>query len=362
MRFKSGYRPASCSNRRWNTCAAATATTSAQSRHQGRDNPLPIVLVGTGLAWLILSSTQSSRRGYYDDDLLEEYPDDDYDTGDSAKYQGLASSATLAAARTTQRRQKLRGAGQGLRRGGAATRAAGPGPRDRALRGRDGTVLGCRAAGKRRSMDFRGTLGGGAGARAGVAPGRRRPGGAGRDRRVPAPRRARRRPVRPPRPERLRPHARGAAAGGRGHRTGGGRRDRRALPKTETEDEWLGDTRDQLKERARRMTREQLERARAAARAAYEAAIEEADRQGWSAEGAMSAADAAAEGGARGGGRDRRRTAEAERHGGEEAGSSAPSQVAEPAGRSTGGPRRRRSGTVSARPAAGSPRAPEAPR
>ena len=53
-----------------------------------RDNPLPIVLVGTGLAWLILSSTQSSRRGYYDHDLLEEYPDDDYDTGDSAEYQG----------------------------------------------------------------------------------------------------------------------------------------------------------------------------------------------------------------------------------------------------------------------------------
>ena len=50
-----------------------------------RDNPLPIVLVGTGLAWLILSSSRSSRRGYYDDDLLEEYPDDDYDTGDSAE-------------------------------------------------------------------------------------------------------------------------------------------------------------------------------------------------------------------------------------------------------------------------------------
>jgi hypothetical protein len=68
-----------------------------------------------------------------------------------------------------------------------------------------------------------------------------------------------------------------------------------ALPRTETEDEWLGETRDQLKDRAERLTREQIDRARAAGRAAYDAAIEEADRQGWSAEGAMSAVDAAAE-------------------------------------------------------------------
>ena len=304
-----------------------------------RDNPLPIVLVGTGLAWLMLSSTRSRRRGYYDDDLLEEYPEDDYDTGDSAEYRGRASSATLPAARIPQRRQKLRRAGQGLRRGGAAARAAGPGRRDRALRGRDGTVLGSRAAGKRLAMDFRGTLGGGARARAGVAPGRRRPGGAGRTGQY------------------LRHGVRGAGQYGRRAQSGFahmleeqplvagaiglavGAAIGAALPKTETEDEWLGDTRDQLKERARRMTREQLERARAAARAAYEAAIEEADRQGWSAEGAMSAADAAAQKAERvAAAATEAARAEAERHGGEQVGGSAPAQVAEPAGRSTGGP------------------------
>ena len=67
-----------------------------------------------------------------------------------------------------------------------------------------------------------------------------------------------------------------------------------ALPTTETEDEWLGDTRDRLKDRAARLSREQLDKARAAGRAAYETAIEEADRQGLTAEGAMAAVDAAA--------------------------------------------------------------------
>ena len=52
-----------------------------------------------------------------------------------------------------------------------------------------------------------------------------------------------------------------------------------ALPATETEDEWLGDTRDRLKERAAQAGREQLDKAGAAAGAAYDAAREEAGRQ-----------------------------------------------------------------------------------
>ena len=57
-----------------------------------RDNPLPLVLVGTGLVWLMLSRTRSTRRGYFeDDDLLEE---GDYDTGDysTGSYSGRASN------------------------------------------------------------------------------------------------------------------------------------------------------------------------------------------------------------------------------------------------------------------------------
>jgi hypothetical protein len=105
-----------------------------------------------------------------------------------------------------------------------------------------------------------------------------------------------------------------------------------ALPTTEREDEWLGDARDRVKDRANRLTREQLEVARSAGRAAYEAAIEEADRQGWSAEGAMSAADAAVQKAERVvAAATEAAKAEAERDGGEEAGSSVPSQPSDAA-------------------------------
>ncbi|MGH6899967.1 MAG: hypothetical protein ACREJ5_26005 [Geminicoccaceae bacterium] len=67
-----------------------------------------------------------------------------------------------------------------------------------------------------------------------------------------------------------------------------------ALPKTETEDEWMGDTRDRLKDQAGRVSREQFEKARAAGRAAYDAALDEADRQGLTPEGAVAAVDSAA--------------------------------------------------------------------
>jgi hypothetical protein len=111
-----------------------------------------------------------------------------------------------------------------------------------------------------------------------------------------------------------------------------------SLPTTEREDEWLGEAGDRLKDGARRLTREQLERARAAGRAAYEAAIEEADRQGWSTEGAMSAADAAVQKAERVvTAATEAARAEAE-HGGEEAGSRAPSQLSDMAGRSTSTP------------------------
>jgi hypothetical protein len=51
-----------------------------------RDNPIPVVLVGIGMAWLMLSGARSRPRGYYEDELLdahagagaypEEYKDD----------------------------------------------------------------------------------------------------------------------------------------------------------------------------------------------------------------------------------------------------------------------------------------------
>lgn len=53
-----------------------------------------------------------------------------------------------------------------------------------------------------------------------------------------------------------------------------------ALPPTEREDELMGETRDQLKEHAEREGRRQVEQARDVADAAYSAAKSEADRQG----------------------------------------------------------------------------------
>jgi Protein of unknown function (DUF3618) len=66
-----------------------------------------------------------------------------------------------------------------------------------------------------------------------------------------------------------------------------------ALPSTEREDRLMGDTRDRLKHRAADLGREQMERAQAAAGAAYDAAREEADRQGLTPEGGRSAVEEA---------------------------------------------------------------------
>ena len=63
-----------------------------------------------------------------------------------------------------------------------------------------------------------------------------------------------------------------------------------ALPTTDKEDEWLGDSRDRLKERAKEAGWEQVEKARAAAGAAYSAARGEAERQGLTLEGGKAAA------------------------------------------------------------------------
>ena len=64
-----------------------------------------------------------------------------------------------------------------------------------------------------------------------------------------------------------------------------------ALPATEREDELMGETRDQLKRQAEEEGRKQAEKARDMADAAYGAAKDEADRQGLNAETGQSVAD-----------------------------------------------------------------------
>ena len=261
-----------------------------------REDPLPMVLVGTGLAWLMLSATRSRRRDYFeDDDLLEAWPEGHYGTGDypGGYYAGGEDSDEYQEAALFGGSSR----GQDYRRGGGSyaerARRLGAGARERL--GHTGEYM---------RHGVRGTGQYGRSAQSGFAHMLEE-----------------------------QPLVVGAIGLAVGAALGA------ALPKTETEDEWLGDTRDQLKERARRMTREQLERARAAARAAYEAAIEEADRQGWSAEGAMSAADAAAKKAERvAAAATEAARAEAERQSGEQAGSSAHSQVSGASGSSTGSP------------------------
>ncbi|HEX6113280.1 MAG TPA: DUF3618 domain-containing protein, partial [Geminicoccaceae bacterium] len=313
-----------------------------------RDNPIPIVLVGTGLAWLMLSGTRSRRSGYYDEDdaLLDEYSEGHYGTGDypAGYYPGSAGSDEYQEAGVlgeTARGQEHRTGGRSYAERAKRTAEAA---RRRAQQWRAGSQA------RATSLDEGGDEGSqswGAGLRETAqewTSGARSAAAQARERalRLGSGARERLGDTR----EYLRHGVRGAGQYGRRAQSGFshlleeqplvlgaiglavGAAIGAALPKTEVEDEWMGDTRDQLKDRARRMTREQLERARAAGRAAYEAAIEEADRQGWSAEGAMSAAEAAAHKAERvAEAATEAAKAEAQRHGGDQPGSSAPSQV-----------------------------------
>jgi cell division septum initiation protein DivIVA len=270
-----------------------------------RDNPVPVALVGTGLAWLMLSSSRSGREEYdEEDDLPTAYGESRRGGGsyrESHRGRGLSEDAAQAGRWGESARETTREWSQGAR---TAARSA----RDRARRlsasaldrvSETGEQLwhGARDVGDRASYygrqvrrGFFDTL-------------------------------------------HEQPLVLGALGLAAGAAIGA------ALPTTGREDEWLGEARDRLKDGARRLTREQLERARAAGRAAYEAAIEEADRQGWSAEGAMSAADAAVQKAERvAAAATEAARAEAERPGGQETGSSAPSQLSDAAGRSTSTP------------------------
>jgi hypothetical protein len=256
-----------------------------------RDNPVPVALLGTGLAWLMLSRPRPSRPYYEDEDLLGDdygpgdYPAGFYPEGAPAEYDdelGFGERDAMAGGATSDKGLADRAArtkGRGLAEGAEEL------GRDRATAaGESGQEWsdGPRAAAER------------ARARA------RRVGAGARDRLSDT-------------GDYLRDSARGAQAraGAYGRRMQRGFFDTlheqplvlgavglavgaaigAALPATETEDEWLGDTRDHLKERAAQAGREQLDKAGAAAGAAYDAAREEADRQGLTAEGAVAAAE-----------------------------------------------------------------------
>jgi hypothetical protein len=287
-----------------------------------RDNPVPIVLMSTGLAWLMLAGPRARRR-YDEDDYLDDlseghygaghYPARYYPAGDDrpefeddevfagrslgaraspdGDVQGMEGKAFAERAKETaeaarRRVQQWRAGGHahapGLSEGGAETsRSWGAGARETAQE----WSAGARSAAEQARERAR-RLGAGARERLGETGQYLRHGAHGAQAQVGRYGRRVQRGFMDTLHEQ--PLVLGALGLAVGAAIGA------ALPKTETEDEWMGETRDQMKDRAARLSREQLDKARAAGYAAYEAAIEEADRQGWSAEGAMSAADAVA--------------------------------------------------------------------
>jgi hypothetical protein len=225
-----------------------------------RDNPVPVALVGTGLVWLMLSSSRSTRQYDDEDDLLESY-------GESRYGAGFAEQAKRSNELSEDARQGARwgeSARETAREWSDGARARAQSVRDRARRlgattrhrvSETGEQLwhGARDAsdrasyyGRRMRRGFFDTL-------------------------------------------HEQPLVLGALGLAAGAALGA------ALPATEREDEWLGDSRDRLKERAKEAGWEQVEKARAAAGAAYSAAREEAERQGLTLEGGKAAAESAAE-------------------------------------------------------------------
>jgi hypothetical protein len=244
-----------------------------------RDNPVPVALLGTGLAWLMLSRPRP--RGGAGDYPAGFYPgsDDDVGFGDRPLGQEAAAGAGQGPSTDTVFAEAARTRAQGLAEGAAETAhdwAAGAresgqewSGQARAAAGRAGARARRLGAGAREYLGDTGDY-----VRDSAHGVRARAGYYGR------------------RMQRSflstlheQPLVLGAVGLAVGAAIGAG------LPATETEDQWMGETRDQLKDRAQRLPREQLEKARAAARAAYDAALDEADRQGLTPEGATAAVD-----------------------------------------------------------------------
>jgi hypothetical protein len=244
-----------------------------------RDNPLPVALMGVGIAWLMLGGANggSARSRYRDDDrYLDDWDDDDWDDRFAADEYDI-SSRPVSFGTTSQARGGSAGTyGDTTDSGKTMSEKAGDateGVKDRL--GAAGAAL--RDKGERAGAAIRGT-----GERAGAA---------------------------------LRDTGDAASRYGRGFRRRArhygdqasesagryGRRARRsfldtleeqplvlgaigiaigaalgaALPPTEREDELMGESRDELKHRAETVAREQGEKAREVANAAYGAAKEE---------------------------------------------------------------------------------------
>lgn len=286
-----------------------------------RQNPIPIALVGVGLAWMMFASNRGDSyrsSSYWADDDLDEY-DDEYETdyyartgyeaGSEYPYGGEASTATSglhdaasegergpswgdrakataegARERAEELRQRARDTAAGAR-----SSASGMGARARHAASEAGARVGGMTARARRAASEAGARVGGIGARA-----RERMAHAGHDLSERAGQtgayarqygdRARQGFLYTLNEQPLVLGAIGLAVGAA---LGS------LLPRSEREDRLMGGTSDRLKQQAEELSREEIAKAKAAARSAYDAAIDEADKQGLTPEGGREALAAA---------------------------------------------------------------------
>ena len=273
-----------------------------------KQNPMPIALIGVGVAWMMASSGRRNgyrERDYWVEDEFEEYDElhelDEYEGGAYAATDYPYDEATRTASSTTYgtgtgTASGLEGAGTGARADAAGASSfssegeQGPSMTDRAK----ATAAGAREKAdelRRRARDVAGRATSGVGqmgarARSGIGrAGRSFSAGADRTRAYAGQygRRAQRGFLHTLHEQPLMLGAIGLAVGAA---LGS------ILPSTERENRLMGDTRDRLKRRAVEEGREQLHKAEAAATAAYEAARDEADRQGLTPEGGKRAMEA----------------------------------------------------------------------
>jgi hypothetical protein len=283
-----------------------------------RQNPIPIALVGIGLAWMMISSSRSDgyrSSGYWEDEF-DDYEDEDdyyartgYDAGSEYPYGGEAGTGTpglhdaaregehgsswserakATAESARERAEELRERARDTA-AGASSRIGGMGARARHAASEAGARVSGLGAKARRAASEAGARVGDMGARA-----RERMAHAGHDLSE-------------------RAGQTGAYARQYGYQARQGLRHTlneqplvlgaiglavgaalgAILPRSEREDRLMGGASDRLKEQAEELSREELAKAKAAARSAYDAAIEEADKQGLTPEGGREAMAAA---------------------------------------------------------------------
>lgn len=268
-----------------------------------RQNPIPIALIGVGLAWMMFASSRGEgyrSSTYWGDDDLDEYEDEyeadyyartGYETGTEYPDGGEASTATSGLHEAASEGEHGPSWGERAKATAAGARERADELRRRARETAAGAKssvggIGSRA---RRAASEAGARVGGMGARA-----RERMAHAGHDLSERAGQtgayarqygdRARQGFLYTLNEQPLVLGAIGLAVGAA---LGS------ILPRSEREDRLMGGASDRLKEQAEELSREEIAKAKAAARSAYDAAIDEADKQGLTPEGGREAMAAA---------------------------------------------------------------------